>query len=492
MRILQVTAEVFPLLKTGGLADVLGALPVALQQAGCDVRLLLPGYAPILDGLQDVQPLLHLPGRFGLAEVTLRQGRLPNGLLAIVIDAPAFYSGVTHPYLDTERRDHPLNPLRFALLGWVAAQLAAGSLPDWRPQIVHGHDWHAGLAMAYMADMARWLGYRPAGGVFSVHNLAYLGCYPATIFGDLGLPGAFYGMDGLEFYGAVSFMKAGLYYADRITTVSPSYAREIQSGEQGCGLHGLLQRRRGELTGILNGVDYTVWSPEDDVWLPARYGSANLAGKSQCKAALQADWGLQPDASAPLFVVASRLAEQKGLHLVLAGLPQLLERGGQLAVLGRGEAALERAFQAVSAEYPGRVATRIGYDEASAHRLFAAADVVLLPSVYEPCGLSQLYGLRYGALPLVRHVGGLADTVVDCTLEALDDDTATGFVFQSLDLSSYLAALRRAFSLYRRPADWLVVQQRAMQQRFDWQSAAERYLALYAEAIPPWAVAGRQ
>jgi starch synthase len=299
------------------------------------------------------------------------------------------------------------------------------------------------------------------------------------VFGSLGLPAAAYTLHGVEFHGQVSFMKAALHYADRITTVSPTYAREIQGAELGCGLDGLLRQRSQVLSGILNGVDEQVWNPADDAALARTYSAGHMAGKAVCKAALQRECGLAVQGEAPLFTVVSRLSEQKGLHLVAQTVNEIVSRGGQLLVLGNGEPALEAAFAQAAQAQPRQVALRQGLDEPLAHRIFAGSDVTLVPSRFEPCGLTQLYALKYGSLPLVRRTGGLADTVTDCSLEELGDERATGFVFEGFDASDLTRALRRAFALWTRPRDWRAVRSRAMAQRFGWDTAAASYLALY-------------
>jgi starch synthase len=476
VKVLQACAEFYPLLKTGGLADVCAALPRALAAHGCDVRVLLPAFAPIRAGVPDAEPVataFALPGG-----ARLLRGTLPEGSTCYLIDAPMYAQGA-NPYVDAEGRPHADSHRRFALLGRVAAMLAEGLDGDWRPQIVHGHDWHAGLAPAYLRAasnrLRRWL----AGSVFTIHNLAFQGTFPMAVRGDLDLPADFFGIEGLEFYHQISFMKGGLVYADKLTTVSPTYAREIQEAEQGCGLDGMLRARSADLSGILNGVDPRIWNPASDTLIAMRYDATKLARKATCRQRLQAELGLDGQSDAPLFGVVSRLTEQKGIHLVLEGVADLVRRGGQLVVLGSGDAALEAALREAAAARPSRVALRLGYDEELAHRIVAGADVILVPSRFEPCGLTQLYGLRYGTLPLVRRVGGLADSVVDCALENLADGSATGFVFERLELGDYLAALRRAFALFERRSDWRKVQAQAMAQRFDWEAAAASYAAVY-------------
>jgi starch synthase len=477
LAVLHVAAECQPLLKTGGLADVVGALPAAQREAGLDARVLLPGFPAIRHGLRNRHEVGRMPLQFGSGDVTLWQGTP-----AYVIDAPSLYDRDGNPYADANQHPYADNHRRFALLAWVAAEIAAGFVPDWRPDVLHCHDWHAGLAPAYLRQQALQHGRPAAASVFTVHNLAYQGIFPAAAFDDLGLPGSFFTMEGLEFHGLMSFIKAGLYYSDRLSTVSPSYAREIQQPEHGCGLDGLLSARADVLVGILNGVDEIEWNPATDPLLDAHYASDKLAGKARCKAALQAALGLEKSTDL-LFGVVSRLTEQKGLNLVLAGARALLAQGGQLAVLGSGEPALEAGFERLAASHPGRVAVRLGFDEALSHRVFAGADVALVPSRFEPCGLTQLYALRYGAVPLVRRTGGLADTVRDVSLENLADGSANGIVFERFEQADFDAAIRRAFALHARPTWWKAVRQAAMVQRFGWAGPAQQYGDLYRSAL---------
>jgi starch synthase len=480
MRVLHVCTEIYPLLKTGGLADVAGALPAAQVNAGCDARVLVPGFPALRAGILEQRLVAELAPAFGARVLRLYRGVLPgSGVAAYVIDAADLYDRPGNPYADADNHAYADNLQRFALLGWMAARLAEGLDPAWQPDVVHAHDWHAGLAPAYLKAAEQSNGRKLAASVQTVHNLAYQGNFPSHMFGYLGLPAHFFDIDGVEFHGQVSFLKAGLFFADKISTVSPTYAREIQGSEQGCGLDGLLRTRADDLAGILNGVDDTVWNPATDPLIAAHYTIQDVAGKLACKTALQQETGLARQDAAPLFCVVSRLTEQKGLHLVLAALPLIVQRGGQIMLLGTGDAPLEAAFRAAAAAHPQSVAVRIGYDEQLAHRLIAAADVILVPSRFEPCGLTQLYGLKYGTLPLVRRVGGLADTVVDASLENLGEERATGVVFDSFDDAGIDAALRRAFALYRRDADWQQVQERGMRQQFGWDAAAAHYLALY-------------
>ena len=483
MKVLHAAAEIFPLIKTGGLADVVGALPEALMAQGADVRLVLPGLPAILAGVEHPQVICELGAIFGAGRVTLRLGRLAhNGVQAYVIDAPYLYRRPGNPYLAPDGSEWLDNLQRFGLLGWVAAHLAAGELdPGWTPDVLHAHDWHAAMACAYAACHCA----TRAATVFTIHNLAYQGLFDEGDFHLLGLPSRLMVPVGLEFHGQLSFMKAGLKYARRITTVSPTYAREIATDAFGCGLDGVIRARGSDVSGILNGVDGGIWNPATDTLIGAPYSADALGGKALCKAALQHELGLRVDAGAPLFAVVSRLSAQKGLDLLLDAMPALLDSpaagGPQLAVQGNGEPALEAAFQAAAAMHPGRVAVQLVYDEALAHRMIAGADAMLVPSRFEPCGLTQLYALRYGTVPVVRRVGGLADTVTGVSESAARNDRATGFVFGPATPGALAEALRQAVSAYRQPALWRQVMQRGMAQNFSWKAAAGQYMALYRD-----------
>ena len=482
MKVLQVSAEIFPLIKTGGLADVAAALPVALNAAGCDTRLLLPGFAPIMADLRASKVLAVLAAPWG-ERLVVRRGHLASlDLLAYVIDRPELYCRPGTPYEDLQHQPFADNYRRFALLGWVASRLASGLDSDWRPQVVHSHDWHAALASAYVAFLP--VQNVHVASVYTVHNLAYDGLFAPRHFFELGLPPGAFSVDGLEFHGQMSFMKAGLYFSDHITTVSPSYALEIQTPEDGYGMDGLLRLRANALTGILNGVDESVWDPARDPAISDPFDAHNTEGKRRCKAWLRQELGLAVQNDAPLFGIVSRITEQKGLHLVLNVLDELLAQGGQLVMMGEGDPEMEAAFRQRALASPQAVSVHIGYNERFAHRIFAATDVTLVPYSFEPCGLTQLYGLKYGSLPLVHHVGGLADTVVDCTLEDLANETANGFVFYRFDAQGLRRAMSRAFALYARKAEWRAVRKRAMSQPLGWDKAAAQYVNLYRKLCP--------
>jgi starch synthase len=479
-RVLHVTAELYPWVKSGGLGDVAAALPPALAGLGVDVRLLLPGFAGFLDAFHGITDAARLPTPFFSERVRVGVARLPGlECTAYLVDQPAFYDRPGNPYAGPDGRDWPDNHRRFGLFAWIAAELARGADPAWTPDILHVHDWHGGLAPAYLAARPP---PGPVGTVCTIHNLAYQGLFPAGVFPELALPAPFFSVDGVEFNGQVSFLKAGLFYADRLTTVSPTYAREIQTPAFGCGLEGLLGSRAAELTGILNGVDPQVWDPRRDRVLPCCYGPEDPEpGKRAAQMALRRRLGLDDRPENPLLGVVSRLTPQKGLDLLLPCLPAIVAEGGRVAILGSGDSDLEQGFARAAATYDGRIAVETGYDEALSHLIIAGADSVLVPSRFEPCGLTQLYALRYGTLPVIRRVGGLADTVVDATAVSLADGSATGFAFDGAGPQDLMSAVRRACALFEEPPLWARMMRRAMDQDFSWSSAARQYVAVYRE-----------
>jgi starch synthase len=474
VRVLAVTSELFPLVKTGGLADVTGALPKALAAEGVAATTLLPGYPAVLAALSGTE--IHFRAELFGGPARLLRGQAA-GVDLLVIDAPHLYARPGGPYAAPNGQDWPDNAQRFAALGKIAAWIGQGGLPGLSPDILHAHDWQAGLALAYLR-------YGPAGRspgtVMTVHNLAFQGMFPAALLYDLELPSDSFTMDGVEFYGGIGFLKAGLALADRITTVSPSYAAEIQTPEFGMGLDGLLRGRAGVLHGILNGIDDAVWDPAVDRLLPAPFDAANPTGRAANKAAVQARFGLDAAPERLLFGVVSRLTWQKGLDLLLGCLDEIIGLGAQLAVLGTGEPALEAGFAAAAASYPGQIGCVIGYDETLAHRMQAGVDALLVPSRFEPCGLTQLCALRYGAIPVVARVGGLADTVIDANEAAIAAGAATGIQFPAGTLAP---ALRRTADLWQRPAIWRQLQANAMQADVSWRRPAARYAALYRQII---------
>ena len=476
MRVLHVASECFPLIKTGGLADVIGALPKALAAAGCDARVFLPNYPAVAAVLKDPQKVRSVKSLFG-GSADILKARTADGLVLYVLDAPHLFDRPGNPYLGADGKDWPDNPVRFAACSQMAAGLALDPVGSWQPDIVHAHDWQAGLVPAYVhaAD-------RPGPKtVMTIHNIAFQGLMPAKDRAALGLPDTMFTAAGLEYFGQVSFLKAGLVYADRLTTVSPTYAQETRTAEFGMGLHGVLAERAGDYRGILNGVDETVWDPETDPLIAAPYSRARPRNKARNKETLQGAFGLAQDKSAPLFCVVSRLTEQKGLDLLLDVLPMIGDRGGQLALLGSGDARLEKGFRAAAAARPDRFGVRIGYDEPLSHLMQAGADVILVPSRFEPCGLTQLYGLRYGTIPLVARTGGLADTIIDANDAGLAVGTATGIQFAPVTAEALAFALERVLALYGEPKVWRKLQNRAMAHPVSWAKSAAAYVALYRE-----------
>jgi starch synthase len=475
MRVLHVAAEVYPLIKTGGLADVVAALPVAQAEQGADVRLLLPGLPAVLEGVQGARTLIDIGNCYGALRVRLLLARLPGSALPVyVIDAPYLYRRAGSPYQNDRGEEWSDNLQRFALLGWIAAHLAADDAdPTWTADILHAHDWHAALACAHLADHPA----TSARSVFTIHNLAFQGLFPMHDWPLLGLASRHMSPAGLEFHGQLSYMKAGLHYAHRITTVSPTYAREIATPEFGFGLDGVIRGRDGDVVGILNGIDTEVWNPATDAALAERYDAERLGGKGACRALLQAELGLVADDEALIVAIVSRLTAQKGLDLVLAALPELLASGMQFVVQGTGDPALETAFRMAQQTHPRQLHVHIGYDEARAHRLLAGADVIAVPSRFEPCGLTQMYGLRYGTPPVVRRVGGLADTVRDA-----DAADGNGFVFDAATPQALTAALRAARHCRADAPRWAALQRAGMAAELSWQGPARAYLALYEQA----------
>ena len=470
MRALAVASEFYPIVKTGGLADVTGVLPAALDAEGIEVRTLLPGYPAVIAALQQATVVLEVEVMGGPAKLLL--GRAGANTL-FVLDAPHLYERIGSPYSDRDGVDWPDNAQRFAALAQMGARISQGAVPGWVPRVVHCHDWQTGLLPAYFSG-----GPRP-GTVFTIHNLAFQGWFPAALLGELGLPDASFTVDGIEFYGGIGMLKAGIRLSDRITTVSPTYMAEIQTPAFGAGLDGLLRSRAGVLSGILNGIDRAQWDPSRDKAIAAPFGPSTLRRRGRNKAALQVRMGLMPDAAAPLFGVVGRLTEQKGMDVLLDALPALMAGGAQLAVLGTGDRAIQDRFTAAAAGHPGRVAAMLGFDEVAAHQLQAGVDALVVPSRFEPCGLTQLCALRYGAIPVVSRVGGLADTVIDANTAALSAGVATGVQFWPVTPDNLATAIQRTLRLWSVPDRWAKVQKNAMAADFGWSGPARSYADLY-------------
>jgi starch synthase len=476
-RILAVASEMSPLVKTGGLADVVGALPGALATEGVETRTLIPGYPEVLHALGAGETVLSFDDLFG-GPAWVHAGRLDKAIVYTLI-APHLYAREGGPYTDAQGVDYPDNAFRFAALAWVGAQIAQGALADFAPDVLHAHDWQAALAPAYLHYSGK---PRPATAV-TIHNIAFQGQFAKALLAPLRLPPESFHMEGVEYYGAIGFLKAGLKLCDRITTVSPSYAQEVETPEFGMGLDGLLRARADIVSGILNGVDENVWNPATDQRIVARYGVSTLSARAENRATLQKHMRLDADPDAFLVGVVSRMSWQKGHDMLLASLPSLVARHGQLALIGTGEKHLEESFLAAQDAYPGRVAVWIGYSEDMAHLIQAGADAFLVPSRFEPCGLTQLYALRYGAVPIVSRVGGLKDTIIDANEMALQAGVATGFQFSPPTAEALAIALRRAQDVFEDKETWRKLQSNGMSTDVSWRHPAQRYAALYREAI---------
>ncbi len=482
--VLFITPEVHPLNKTGGLGDVSAALPAALRELKVDVRLLIPGYPQVLSGLKYKCKIAEFTAQPPFPSSTLLSARLQSGASAsvpvFILDCPTLYQRGGGPYADAAGHDWPDNALRFGLLSKIGAILASDASPlSWHPHIVHCNDWQTGLVPAYL----HFHQGKKAASLMTIHNLAFQGVFPADTITQLRLPAASFDINGAEYYGGMSFLKAGLYYSDHIATVSPNYAREIQTAPLGFGMQGLLATRRQEISGIANGIDTTEWNPATDPALVRNYTASNLAAKAANKRALQRLFGLAVDPGIPLFGVVSRLTHQKGYDLLLQVAAQLTEMPAQLAVLGSGEAVLEQQLAAVAKNNPGKIAVRIGFDERLSHLIEAGADSFLMPSRFEPCGLNQMYSQRYGTPPLVHATGGLIDTVVDCSSATLADGSASGFLFHDMTPVGFLGAIRRVTIAYNNKSVWRRLKKNGMTKDFSWRSSAAGYRKIYLSLL---------
>ena len=477
-KILFVASEAFPFIKTGGLADVAGSLPCVLQKRKQDVRLLLPGYRSVLAPIKQPQVIAECD-HYG-HKIRIIETLLPNSYVKVwLVDCPAAFDRPGNPYVNAEGVDWPDNAFRFALFCQVAVDIALNRCKlNWQPDIVHCNDWQTALVPALLESYAQ----RPA-TVFTIHNMAYQGLFAKQIFTTLNLPETLWHPDGVEFYGQFSFLKGGLVYADYINTVSPTYTQEIQQAESGYGLDGLLRHRRAVLRGILNGIDQDTWNPASDLHIQYRYNQATLKNKSLNKTELQSALKLPVNANTPLLGMISRMVEQKGFDTVIGALPALTKLPIQMVFLGSGQRHFEKTLVEWAKQYPTKIHVRIGYDETLSHRIEAAADLYLMPSLFEPCGLNQLYSLRYGTLPVVRNVGGLADSVCDTNTTTLANNTATGFVMPDNQPATLVTTVQRALHYYQQPAIWRPIQVNAMNQDFSWQQSAEEYLQMYQDAI---------
>ncbi len=481
MKILFAASEAAPLIKTGGLADVAGSLPVAMNHIGQDCRLIVPGYPEVLQRAVDLQPVAELLLEGETSPVRLLCGTSSSHRIPLyVVDAPHWFARPGNPYVTPAGDDWEDNPQRFACFCRAIAEVSLGRAGlDWRPDLVHANDWQTGL----VAPLLREQPNRPA-TLFTIHNLAYQGLFDHATFVRLGLPPKLWSYEQLEFYHQLSFIKGGIALSDRVNTVSPTYAQEIKTAEFGYGLEGLLQHRGSHFSGILNGIDYHHWDPLNDPYIPHPFSAEDLSGKRENKRALQREFGLPEDDRIQLFGYIGRLVDQKGVDLILQTLPGLMDAGVQVVMLGSGNRDLEHALERINNRYHSRVGVRIGYDEGLSHRIEAGCDCFIMPSRFEPCGLNQMYSLRYGTVPIVRRTGGLADTVVDVNPITLTNGTATGFVFENPDARNLWGALEHAIHFYRRSeTDWDILARTGMHQDLSWEASAQHYLELYQRAI---------
>ena len=483
MRVLFATSEAYPLIKTGGLADVSGALPKAISQLAAfkgDIKIVMPAYSAVLAKLNNIQAIANIDV-LGQA-CTIITGHMPDsGLDVIAIQNAFLYERAGGPYSDENGIDWIDNALRFGVLSRVASLLctAQSPMPDWLPELIQCNDWQTGLTPAYM----KLLDNSSVKSIFSIHNLAFQGCFDAVWLAKLELPAAHFQINGFEYYNQISFLKAGLFYADQLSTVSPTYAQEIQTRQFGFGLDGLLQTRAADLTGIVNGIDTHEWNPATDVHLPKNYSNSRITNKHAVKHALQQQLGLQMDASAPLLGVVSRLTHQKGLDLLLEIMPALVKKGCQFAILGSGDKALEAHFNELADSFPKQVSMNTGYHEHLSHNIMAGCDMFIMPSRFEPCGLNQLYGLAYGTPPIVSLTGGLADSVCDTNELSLKKNRATGFVVKNVNSTSLLVTIQRAIKIWEDKTTWRKIQKNGMQRDISWDSSASAYLNLYQKTL---------
>ena len=476
LKVLSVASEIYPLVKTGGLADVVGALPGALKPHGIDMRTLVPGYPKVLSALKDQETVLELPAMFG-GPTRILAGNA-SGMQLFVLDAPHLYVRDGGLYGDSNGKDWVDNWLRFGALCQAAAQFAEGRIQGFVPDVVHAHDWQAGLVPAYL----KFSNVSNVPSLITVHNLAFQGRYGADIFPALGLPSHAFGVDGVEYYGGVGYLKAGLQAAWAVTTVSPTYAKEIRTPEFGMGLDGLLNGRAESVHGIVNGIDTDVWNPQTDEYLPVNFASTSLAKRDGNRAALLKRFGLK-DTGGPLFTVISRLTWQKGLDHIGSMADAIVAAGGTFAVLGSGDAAIESQIHAAATRHKGKVAVVTAYDEPLSHLMQAGGDAILIPSRFEPCGLTQLYGLRYGCVPVVSRTGGLADTIIDANDAALSMGVATGLQFGLVDPATLWEMIHRTAALFRDRSIWISMQRAGMACDVSWNRSAAIYSNLYRSML---------
>jgi starch synthase len=471
LKVLFVTTEMDDFVRVGGLAAVSAALPRALRP-WTDIRVLLPGYSDVVEQLTHIQIVGQCPALAEMPPCTLGRASTRDGLPVYVLLCPQLYDRPGNPYGDEQGRDWPDNDIRFARLASAAAELAAGTLDkNWAADLVHANDWQAALVPAYLA----WRGSRIP-SILTIHNLAYQGLFPKESLRRIGAPETSFHIDGVEFYDKLSFLKGGLVYASHLTTVSATYAREITTPEFGCGLEGLLRIRSAasQLTGILNGIDES-WDPRFCAQLAQPFGAGDWKGKQANAAYVRKQFGLAVSRG-PVFALVARLVHQKGIDLVLSAADEIIEAGGQIVVTGSGEAALEQALVDAHRRRPDAIGVTIGFNDGQARRIFAGSDFTLMPSRFEPCGLSQMYAQRFGSLPIGHQTGGLAETITD---------GETGFLFSQPSIESFLGGVRRAFSAFMSKDRLDCMRRSAMARTFSWDLSATLYNALYRKTAAP-------
>ncbi|KAF3978238.1 MAG: glycogen synthase GlgA [Methylococcales symbiont of Iophon sp. n. MRB-2018] len=474
-KILFASSEVHPLIKTGGLADVAGSLPRALAEISQDIRVILPNYSS-LKKTEDVHFISSV--RVNNQDANILETRLPDSNVIVwLVDCPALFDFPGNPYVDETGNPWENIADRFALFSRIIVEVAMNRAHlDWQPNVVHCNDWQTGLVPALLSIESN-----TPSTVFTIHNMAYQGMFPESTFADLNLPRQLWHPNGLEYHEMLSFIKGGLAYADRITTVSPTYALEIQTPEYGYGLEGLLSHKYHVLSGIINGMDLDQWNPEADTSISEPYSVKSLEKKAINKTSLQARSSLPVNKSVLVFGLISRLVEQKGVDLLIDCLPEMVEMPLQLVLLGSGDKSVEQKLMNFARLYPKKISVTIGYDESLAHQIEAGVDVFLMPSRFEPCGLNQMYSQRYGTIPIVRETGGLVDTIEDALPKSLANNTATGVSFKEASGGALLEAIKRTMLLYNDKKTWKKIQTTAMGKDFSWKNSAEQYLALYEE-----------
>ncbi|MCL2439743.1 MAG: glycogen synthase GlgA [Alphaproteobacteria bacterium] len=484
MKVLFVSSEIFPFNKTGGLGDVAACLPIAIKKAGVDIRMLVPAFPAILSHFTNIEKVCDLGAAFRCKNISLLKGTIKNNPLSSLkfyfVDAPELFLRAGNPYSDAAGNAWGDNHIRYAALSWVAASFADAGLDDFTPDVIHANDWMTGLTPVYLEAFKRRNPSIKTSSVFTIHNLAFQGVYPYSVYDDLCLPNYMFNENGLEFHRQINYLKGGVMFADKITAVSPTYSREIQTAEFGCGMQNDIIKRAGALTGILNGIDYSLWNPETDKLIAKNYSRTKFEGKRVNKAQLQKDYGLAVNPNVLLMCYLSRLTHQKGVDLILDAIPILMMNNIQLIVMGDGADNENNRFRHIAKQYPSQFSFS-SYDDDKSHMLVAGSDVLVNPARFEPCGLTQMFAMRYGTLPYARKTGGLADTIIDANYQnTIVNSTATGFLFENYMLQDFLYGITRIINVYKTDKVlWNKLCRQAMVQDFSWNSAASDYIDLY-------------